>query len=170
MWLHAHRATADALKLQLTAVTGALYTMATCVRIDPDWNNLREEFSTVAGYVYKELRSRRSQGLNGIVYLPFGIVSAVYPPDSSAEPSLGYDLFQPGASEVLKILDAVKKRSLTFSGPLLLTPGGPSIIVGRYPMFIQNVTEDEGWNHPYNMTAPSSCPPGLCYNATTGEK
>eukprot|EP00983_Pelagomonas_calceolata_P063190 1147623-Pelagomonas_calceolata.AAC.5 len=40
----------------------------------------------------------------------------------------------------------------------------------RYPMFIQNVTEDEAWNHPYNMTNPSFCPPGLCYNATTGEK
>jgi len=164
------KATADALKLQLTAVTGALYTMATCVRIQPDWNSLQEEFPTVAGYVYNELRSEKAQGLSGIVYLPFGIVSAVYPPNSSAQPTLGYDLFQPGASENLQIFNAVKRRSLTYSGPLQLKPGSVPSIVGRYPMFIQNVTEDEAWNHPYNMTNPSFCPPGLCYNATTGEK
>eukprot|EP00983_Pelagomonas_calceolata_P045866 1139900-Pelagomonas_calceolata.AAC.8 len=40
----------------------------------------------------------------------------------------------------------------------------------RYPVFFSDVEEEEAWNHPFNMTAPSFCPPGLCYNATSREK
>ncbi len=41
------------------------------------------------------------------------------------------------------------------------------IITFQMPIFIANVSEDETWGIPYNVT---DCPPGLCYNRTTRTK
>ncbi len=37
----------------------------------------------------------------------------------------------------------------------------------QMPIYVANVSEDETWGIPFNVTA---CPPGLCYNRTTRTK
>ncbi len=83
---------------------------------------------------------------------------------------VGADTFSPRLRDALRIHEAVRQRSITFSGPQFLNENSPLVIVSRYPVFLQDVDEDELWNLPFNQTLPTDCPPGLCYNSTTREK
>jgi len=83
---------------------------------------------------------------------------------------VGADTFSSRLRDALRIIDAVKQRAITFSGPQILMENSPLVIVSRYPVFLQDVDKNESWNLPLNKTMPTDCPPGLCYNATTREK
>ncbi|KAF5831354.1 hypothetical protein DUNSADRAFT_13261 [Dunaliella salina] len=60
-------------------------------------------------------------------------------------------------------------RLETINGPLPLTVGGRQALIARYPVFIEDVDEDEDWNNPNNQTRPTGCT-DLCYNETTRTK
>lgn len=60
-------------------------------------------------------------------------------------------------------LGFMKLQSLHLSGCSLAC-------LGRYPVFIQDVDEDEDWDNPFGMQKPTTCPQNLCYNTETREK
>jgi len=164
------QATAEAIQLQLSVVTGSLYTMAAFVRVNPDWNQLARDLPIAGATATKEMERNSNQGISGIMYLPFGRVAAVYPENSLLAEGIGGDAFSEQTLDSLQPIESVRARRPTFAGPSVIFPDAPAFLIARYPVFFSDVEEEEAWNHPFNMTAPSFCPPGLCYNATSREK
>eukprot|EP00200_Dunaliella_tertiolecta_P016210 CAMPEP_0202421856 /NCGR_PEP_ID=MMETSP1128-20130828/50555_1 /ASSEMBLY_ACC=CAM_ASM_000463 /TAXON_ID=3047 /ORGANISM="Dunaliella tertiolecta, Strain CCMP1320" /LENGTH=1194 /DNA_ID=CAMNT_0049029899 /DNA_START=159 /DNA_END=3743 /DNA_ORIENTATION=+ len=164
---HVARDTADALVLQLNVVSGAALTLAAFVKRDPDWNRLQAEFIPVAQEVFRQAAESSSYDLAELQYIPFGKISTSY---SEVNPrNVSTDLFRPDRLERTQVYQTLEMGSMTINGPLPLTVGGRQALIARYPVFIEDVDEDEDWNNPNNQTRPTGCT-DRCYNETTRTK
>jgi len=150
----AARATADSFVLQLSQMYSAALTLGTHIVRNPSWTSLSAEFPRVAEEIFRQANATLRDSLTEVHVLPFGRVGSLWPPLRNVTT----DLFNVARLRPVAIKNMVG-RGVAILGPQELIVGGRLALLCRYPQFINNVSANETFNNPWNITAPTKCGP-----------
>ena len=153
----------------LSVVQSVFYptiTLATLLMQNPDWPTMNNTFYSIAPSL---LALPQYQYVLNMQLAPFGIIRSIIPEkgfEASLNPPLNL-LQRPDKRP--DFLNTIDLQTLTIGGPSMLYVGILGF-VGRYPVFIPNVADNDTFNAPGEAYVCNATTPVRCYLNETRSK